>query len=476
MMSESLPPSTQAALRGLPSVNALLKEPALQAALGARGVSPVTEAVRSVLEETRREIRDGESQLPTPPDAELAERCLARLGAEAKPRLRPVINATGILLHTGLGRAPLAEEAIEAAAAVSRGYCNVEVDLESGERSQRSHAVAKMLGGLTGAEAALVVNNNAGATGLAVAALAAGREVVVSHGELIEIGGGYRMPEVVTAYGAELRAVGTTNKTRVADYENAIDEKTGALLVVHPSNYEVSGFTQRPALEDLAKVAAAHDVPLVHDVGSGALIDFAPFGCEGEPVVGSSVLAGADLVLFSGDKLLGGPQCGIAVGKRRLVEKMLRHPLCRALRVDKVTLAALQATLALYADPETAKQRVPLLRMLNAPLGELRRRAEGLACELRRSLSGWDVTAICDEAYVGGGALPHRSLASWSVALKPSDESSEDAFAQRLRAGSPPVVGRLSQGRLVLGLHAVHPEEDSLLLSSVVSAWRSLES
>ena len=268
-----------------------------------------------------------------------------------------MINATGVLLHTGLGRAPLAEVAIAEIAATARDYASVELDLRSGRRSQRTLAVEGLLTELTGAEAALVVNNNAGATMLALAALAAGREVVVSRGQLIEIGGSYWLPDVMTACGGVLREVGATNKTRLDDYARAIGSQTAALLLVHTSNFVVVGFTEDVSLGDLVKLARPHQLPVIHDIGSGALVDFAQFGCTGEPVASASIKQGADLVLFSGDKLLGGPQCGVIVGRRSLVETIAKHPMTRALRVDKLTLAALRATLRLYRDPAAAGAR-----------------------------------------------------------------------------------------------------------------------
>jgi len=329
--------------------------------------------------------------------------------------------------------------------------------------------VERLLCELTGAEAAHVVNNNAGATGLILATLATGREVIVSHGELIEIGGGFRVPEVISAYGAILRPVGTTNRTRVDDYANAIGGQTGAMLVVHPSNYHIGGFTEQADLRELAVLARERKVPLVHDIGSGALIDFRQFGCANEPIASESIKAGVDLVFFSGDKLLGGPQCGIIVGRRDLVERVTKHPLSRALRVDKITLAALHATLKLYQPPEKAKQAIPLLQFLSEPLKNLKTRTERLAESLRTKLEGWEVRSEPDEAFVGGGSLPQQGIASCSLVLTSTEHCIEE-LARRLRVGEPAVVGRVQQGRLILSLHGLLEEQDEQLSQAVVSA------
>ncbi|NOY30075.1 MAG: L-seryl-tRNA(Sec) selenium transferase [Planctomycetes bacterium] len=459
-----------AALRNLPSITTLLEHPTLREAAEQYGQVAVTSAVRSAVDHLRSDLQTGEQAIAQiPPPQQLADQIAKTLLQQDASGIRPVINATGILLHTGLGRAPLAKEAAEAAEQAARGYCNVELDLASGQRTQRSKVVERLLCELTGAEAAHVVNNNAGATGLILATLATGREVIVSHGELIEIGGGFRVPEVISAYGAILRTVGTTNRTRVDDYANAIGEQTGALLVVHPSNYHITGFTEHADLQELAALAREQKVPLVHDIGSGALIDFRQFGCADEPIASASIKAGVDLVFFSGDKLLGGPQCGIIVGQRDLIEQVTRHPLSRALRVDKITLAALHATLKLYRTPEKARQAIPLLRFLSTPQEDLKNRTDRLAEQLRTKLEGWEVQSEPDEAFVGGGSLPQQGVPSYSLVLT-SAEHCVEALAGRLRAGEPAVVGRVQQGRLVLNLHGLFEEQDELLSQAVVAA------
>ena len=317
-------------LRNLPSVSELLESPPLKKLVDRVSHNVVVARVRDFLDDLRTEVQTAATELKVPAIGELAERIAHRILEDDEPALHPVINATGVLLHTGLGRAPLAEVAIAEIAATARDYASVELDLRSGRRSQRTLAVEGLLTELTGAEAALVVNNNAGATMLALAALAAGREVVVSRGQLIEIGGSYRLPDVMTACGAVLREVGATNKTRLDDYARAIGSQTAALLLVHTSNFVVVGFTEDVSLGDLVKLARPHQLPVIHDIGSGALVDFAQFGCTGEPVASASIKQGADLVLFSGDKLLGGPQCGVIVGRRSLVETIAKHPMTRA--------------------------------------------------------------------------------------------------------------------------------------------------
>jgi L-seryl-tRNA(Ser) seleniumtransferase len=351
-----------------------------------------------------------------------------------------VINATGVIVHTNLGRAPLAGDALERVAAVAAGYSNLEYDVGEGARGSRQDHVAPILRRLTGAEAALVVNNNAGALLLALAALAEGSEVLVSRGELIEIGDGFRIPDVLARSGARLREVGTTNRTRAADYERAVGPETALLLRVHQSNFRVVGFTEQPRLEELVRIGRAHAIPVVDDLGSGVLVEL-----EGEPSARDALSAGADLVCFSGDKLLGGPQAGIVVGRADLLDKLRRHPLQRALRADKLTLAALEATLALYLDPKRAAREIPVLRMLGEPLEAVRTRADRLA-----ELVGGEVEQTVGR--VGGGALPLAELPSFACAV-------EEELAAPLRDGEPPVIGILRDGRLLLDCRTLSDEE-----------------
>ncbi|MGB1931362.1 MAG: L-seryl-tRNA(Sec) selenium transferase, partial [Mariniblastus sp.] len=368
--------------RKLPSVNQLLESPQLKQMVQTVNHSVVADGVRSFLDELREQVstESGEVTIPTP--SEIADKIANWLKTEEKPYLRPVINGTGIILHTGLGRAPLANSAIESVQKISEGYASVEVDVRTGERGQRIKSVEKLLCELTGAEAAAVVNNNAAATMIALSAMAQGKEVIVSRGQLIEIGGSYRLPDVMECSGAKLREVGTTNKTHLFDYERAINEETGALLKVHPSNFEVVGFTKTVTTKEMVALASEHGLPVIDDVGSGALIDFAEFGLMDEPVVSQSIKDGADIVLFSGDKLIGGPQCGIIIGKKKYINTILSNPLMRAMRVDKMTLAALSATLLIYRDESRARTEIPILRMLSMPRENLKLRAEKVVTQL----------------------------------------------------------------------------------------------
>lgn len=453
-------------LRNLPSVNELLESPPLRNLVGKLSHNVVVTRARGVLEELRSELRTSVGEASLPNVGDLAERIARRILEGEQPSLRPVVNATGILLHTGLGRAPLADEAIEAMVAVARGYASVEVDLVSGERSQRVAAVSGLLCELTGAEAALVVNNNAGATMLALSALCAGREVIVSRGQLIEIGGSYRLPDVMAASGATLREVGTTNKTRIGDYRAAIGEATAALFRAHTSNYRVVGFTEEASVAELTALARQHALPVIDDIGSGALMDFAPFGISGEPIAATSIRQGADIVLFSGDKLLGGPQCGCIVGRRDLVEKIAKHPMSRALRVDKLTLAALAATLRIYRNPEEAQRKIPLLELLTTPVENLKLRAERLAPQLAAAGAVAGAAAVEDVTYLGGGSVPNQELKTWAVAITPR-ALSVDRFAQALRTGTPAVVGRIQNGKLLFDLRTVFARQDQDLVAAV---------
>ena len=403
-------------LRDLPSVDEL-----------ARGVDDplAVDAARVVLQRAREEIRAGAEP------GDLAARVQDELAAVRRPMLRRVLNATGVIVHTNLGRAPLPAAALERALEAGRSYSNLEYELASGSRGSRQDHVAAIVRRLTGAEAAIVVNNNAGALLLALAALAEGREVIVSRGELIEIGDGFRIPDVLGRSGARLVEVGTTNRTRADDYARAVGEQTALLLRVHQSNFRVVGFAEQPSLKELAAVAQRHGLPLLDDLGSGALV---PVGDE--PTARDTLAGGADLVCFSGDKLLGGPQAGIVAGRADLVEKLRRHPLHRALRIDKLSLAALEGTLLLYLEPERALAEVPVLRMLHEDEAAVRTRAEGLA-----AAAGGVVEETV--ARVGGGALPLVELPSFACAVP-------EELAAPLRDREPPVVGIVRDGRLLL--------------------------
>ena len=453
-------------LRKIPSVNELLESPPLRELVDRISHGVVVATVRTVLDQVRDELKTAATERTLPSVADLAERIARQIGKAEEPVLRPVINATGILLHTGLGRAPLADEAIEEIAAVARDYASLEIDLGTGRRSRRTLAVEALLREVTGAEAALVVNNNAGATMLMLSALAAGREVIVSRGQLIEIGGRFRLPDVMAASGALLCEVGTTNRTRLEDYADAIGERTAALMLVHTSNFVVVGFTAGVELSELVELGRRHNLPVVHDIGSGALLDFSQFHFSGEPVASQSVKAGADVVLFSGDKLLGGPQCGIIVGRRTLIERMEKHPMARALRVGKLTLAALAATLRLYRDPDTARRAIPLLNLLATPVEKLQERAERLAPQMAATRVIANADVVAGMTYLGGGSIPTQELPTRCVSLEPA-EMSVDRLANRLRLGRPSVVGRVQQDRLLLDLRSVLPRQDTLLVAAV---------
>jgi L-seryl-tRNA(Ser) seleniumtransferase len=441
-------------LRGLPAVDAVLRDPAGETLAGGHGRVAATTAIRETLDRLRQEILTGG-------EPEISERAVAAAASHllSGRGLRRVINATGVVLHTNLGRSVLSEGAAAAVAEAARNYSNLEYDLASGTRGSRYGHAVPLLKELTGAEDALVVNNCAGATLLALSALVAGgpegAEVVVSRGQLIEIGGGFRMPEVLELSGARLREVGTTNRTRLSDYEGAINENTSAILWVHPSNFEITGFSESVGVAELASLGP----PVIADVGSGALL---PVG--GEPLVPHALRDGADLVVFSGDKLLGGPQAGIALGSSSLVSAMRRHPLIRALRADKLCLAALEGTLKAYLEG-TAPEELPTLRMLHAPLSEIEERARQLAGKLAGP--GLEVDAASSVARSGGGTLPTHEIPSFAVRLGGTDAGQ---LAGRLRAADPPVVGRVHEGRLWLDVRTILPGEEEAVVRAVREA------
>jgi L-seryl-tRNA(Ser) seleniumtransferase len=451
-------------LRNIPSVNELLESPPLRKIVERVSHNVVVSSVRSFLDNLRNELQTKTAEVPRP--SELAERIAQWIMSEEQARFRIVVNATGILLHTGLGRAPLAEEALAAVHELSRGYSSLEVDLTSGERSQRAMAVERELRQLTGAEGAFVVNNNAAATLLTLAAVAARREVVVSRGELIEIGGSFRLPDVMQQSAAILREVGTTNKTRISDYAQAITDQTAALMKVHTSNYRVVGFSEAASLKEIVELARQRNLVAIDDIGSGAVIDLAPYGITGEPIAADSIRTGADLVLFSGDKLLGGPQCGIIVGRKKLVAEVARHPLSRALRIDKMTLAALYATLRLYRDPQQAEQRIPLLALLSTPLENLRNRAERLAPQIAATRGVREAVVVESITYLGGGSVPTQQIPTYCISVAPA-QGSIDQFAQRLRSGEPAVMGRIQHDRLLFDLRTVFVSQDRLLVEAL---------
>lgn len=423
--------------RSLPSVDRLLRDPAIAAVGGSVARNVLVGAVREALDAAR-----ANGAAPAAWAADIRERIARRL----TPSLHPVLNATGVVLHTNLGRAPLASAAVRAVVGVAGGYSTLEFDLADGTRGSRSEHCGPLLAELTGTEDALVVNNAAAALVLALNALAGGREVIISRGELIEIGGSFRIPDIMGKSGAILREVGTTNRTTRHDYAEAIGPHAGALLTVHRSNFEQRGFVSAPAPAELAELAHAHGLPYLHDVGSGLLTDLSPWGLTGEPAVRDMVRAGADLVLFSGDKLLGGPQAGCLVGTAGGIRRCRENPFARAARADKLTLAALEATLALYRDPEVARQEIPVLQMLTATPSDLARRAQAIA----ERLPAWcEARTEAGESAVGGGAFPGVALPTTLVSLHPGPDGAT-AMARRLRLGVPPLVPRIEGERVLL--------------------------
>lgn len=456
-------------LRNLPSVNEVLDVPSLKALAGQYAHDQVAGAVRLELTALRQRLASGETVDGDSAAEAVATRVAERLDRELQPRLRPVINATGIVLHTNLGRAPVAEEAAKAAYEAARGYLNLELDLETGKRSSRPVAIREWLCRLTGAESATAVNNNAAATVIVLRALCPEKEVVISRGQLVEIGGSFRIPEIMGVSGAILREVGATNITRLSDYEEAIGPNTGALLRVHCSNYRITGHTEEVPLEELVALGKKHNLPVIDDIGSGALLDFERFGFRGEPVARQSIAVGADVVLFSGDKLLGGPQAGIIAGRKEFVQRIEKDPLMRAFRLDKMTLAALETTLRLYLNEERALEEIPVLRLLATPQAELKERAQTLAERLAKVAGVRSVEVSEDIAFVGGGSLPDQTMKTWVVHVEASHVSDSE-LAYRLRTGDPALVGRVKNEKLVLDVRTILPGQEEALVEAVARA------
>jgi L-seryl-tRNA(Ser) seleniumtransferase len=459
-------------LRGLPGVDSVL-ERLTQDPLPV-GAEARVWVIREVLEEYRRRLRDGTLPAGEGTDLEaVARRSRERLSALLTVRPEPVINATGVLVHTNLGRAPLSAPAVAHLARTAAGYSDLEYDLEAGARGSRSQHVRDLLRLLTGAEDALVVNNNAAAVLLALGTLARGREVVVSRGELVEIGGSFRIPEILEQSGARLREVGTTNRTHRRDYEAALGPETGLLLKVHTSNYRVTGFTAEVEIDELVELGRAHGVPVLYDLGSGALLEVPPGSRRPEPRVGDVVAKGIDVVTFSGDKLLGGPQAGCVVGSREAVDRMRRHPLARAVRIDKLLLSGLQATLAAYLEEGRAIREIPVLRMLFEAPEAGRERAERFARALSERFGEPPPLVMVETsgAPVGGGSLPLEELPSTVVVLDPRPRVSAARLERALRHVRPAVLGRIREERILLDLRTVAVEEEGQLPGLVHEAW-----
>lgn len=459
---------TASRLRALPKVDELLKRDDVAAMLADAPRALVVESLRESIDAVRSRILAGADEEPQA-GVVVAAAAVLLAGMSARSLVR-VINATGIVLHTNLGRAPLAPEAVAAVDDVAGGYSTLEYDLEAAERGSRHTHVESLLTRLTGAEAAMAVNNNAAAVLLGLAGLASGREAIVSRGQLVEIGGSFRIPEIMAQSGARMVEVGATNKTRVADYEKAVTPETGLLLKVHTSNFRMVGFTEEASLEELVELGARHGIPVFEDQGSGVLIDLAAFGLPGEPTIGSAVAAGADLVSASGDKLLGGPQAGILVGKWHVIDKLKKHPLARALRLDKMTLAALEATLRLYLDPDRAVRDVPVVRMLTEPADDVRVRAGRMACGITDACGDAVTVSVRDDvSRAGGGALPMADVPTFVLTLEPRDLSVVE-LESRLRLGEPHVIARIAEDRLVIDPRTLSEAEELEVTAAVTRA------
>ena len=450
------------ALRQIPPVNDVLRSSRL-AEFGALLNQPfVSDLLDRIFADIRRELAQAKAVVSR---AELTEKIAVQLAERIreslKPSLRRVINASGVVLHTNLGRAPLPDEAIDHLREVSTGYSNLEFDIESGERGKRDTHIDKLLRQLISCEAAIVVNNNAAAVLLVLNALGEGGEVIASRGEQVEIGGSFRIPEVMAKSGARLREVGTTNRTRIKDYEKAINETTRLLLRVHPSNFRMIGFTERPSLEEFVELGKRKNIPTFEDLGSGCMVHLESSGIQDEPVVADSIRAGVDIICFSGDKLLGGPQAGIIAGKKLFVEKIRQNPLFRALRVDKLTLSVLEVILRAYLQGKP--QSVPIWRMLQASESELKARAEAFA-----KRAGQVAKPVQMASLIGGGSAPEAHLASWGVAIEASGIS-EAELERRFRAASPPVIVRVEDGRVMFDMRTIFPSEEDVLLKILSS-------
>ena len=472
---------SQPARLNLPSVDRLLGLASVQVLLPLHGRTQVVGAIRRMLDEARAALQNGMPRRAAVAeqdwsDAPVGAALAARLAAAARPALRPVFNLTGTVLHTNLGRAPLPEEAIEAVAMAMRGACNLEYDLDTGARGDRDDLITGLLRELTACEAATVVNNNAAAVFLALNTLAARKEVIVSRGEQIEIGGAFRLPDIMARAGCKLREVGTTNRTHLADYEAAIGPKTGLILKVHTSNYVVQGFTASVEEAALGALAAKHGVPLMVDLGSGALVDMTRWGLPGEPLPQDTIANGAAVVTFSGDKLLGGPQAGIVVGSKALVNRIKKNPLKRALRAGKMTLAALEAVLRLYRDPDRLPQRLTTLRLLSRSAGEIRELALRLQPAIERALAGRALAAVEDcRSQIGSGALPVESLPSACIAIRPAKPGKGEgralaAIEKAFRLLPMPVIGRISEGAFRLDLRCLQEGVDEVAFVAQLGA------
>ncbi|MCE5322172.1 L-seryl-tRNA(Sec) selenium transferase [bacterium] len=449
--------------RQLPSVDEMLRDERIVCLLDKHSRTAITDAIRTVLEKSRCAIADGAQ---APDHSELYEQVETEVKRLARPSLRRAVNATGVILHTNLGRSTLCQDAVNSINEIAQSHSTLEMDVASGKRGSRQDHVRSLLTELTGAESALVVNNNAAAVLLAVNTLAQGASVIISRGQLVEIGGSFRMPDIIKRAGANLVEVGTTNRTRIADYENAFTDDTALILRCHPSNFKISGFVEEASLDELVDLAQSRHIPMVDDLGSGALLDISTFGMDYEPTVMQSVKAGASIVCFSGDKLLGGPQAGILVGKSDVIDLCRKNPLARALRVDKFTLAALEATLRVYRYGDPWAQ-IPTLAAISRPLDEITSQAKRLSRAINSlHVDGLTTTVEQVSSEIGGGSLPGQSIKSCAVALKSGWLSAED-LGEHFRGNDPPVFGRIAQERFLLDMRTVTKQEVNDILGCV---------
>jgi L-seryl-tRNA(Ser) seleniumtransferase len=467
-------PLRQQVLRKIPSVDELLSKPEIVEFLKVHPRNVVVEAIRKGLRELREELLHKEELSQLGDDFFSFEKLYPlfrkEIDLQIQPRLRQVINATGVVIHTNLGRAPLHPSALKHLIDVSKTYSNLEYDIESGERGSRYAHVEEILCRLSGAASALVVNNNAGAVLLVLNTLAEGKEVIVSRGELVEIGGAFRIPDVMKRSGALLREVGTTNRTHLDDYQKAIGPQTALLLKVHTSNFRVKGFVSEVSLEELVQLGEQHQLPVVDDLGSGCLIDLTQYGLEKEPTVQEMIETGADAITFSGDKLLGGPQAGIILGKKKFLDLFKTNPLTRALRIDKLTLAALESTLLLYLDEKKAMEEIPTLQMLSLDTKRLKRRGKRLLKRLPARVNERSTFTLREDvSQVGGGALPLQELSTIVMAIKPLDFS-VNTLEENLRKGDPPIISRISKEELILDMRTIFDEEIPLLAAGIEKA------
>ncbi|MEW6739457.1 MAG: L-seryl-tRNA(Sec) selenium transferase [Nitrospirota bacterium] len=456
----------QKLLASLPSVDEILKS---EKGLEWQESFPrryVLKAIREVIEEKRQAILKDELK-EISQEAMLPE-IQSRIERLSSFSLKPVINATGVVIHTNLGRSVLSEDILENVKKVACGYSNLEYDLEKGERGKRYSHIQRLLNEITGAESSLIVNNNAAAVFVCLTALAKGKEVIVSRGELVEIGGSFRIPDVMSSSGAILREVGTTNKTHLHDYEKAINENTALLLKVHQSNFRTIGFTKQVEIEDLVTLGRKHNIPVMFDLGSGCLVDLKPYGVHIEPTVQDIVKSGCDIVTFSGDKLLGGPQGGVIAGKAELIEKIAKNPLMRAVRIDKLTLSAFEAVLMSYLDEEKAKKDIPTLRMLLQDINEIKARAKKIAAKLHREIKEdiANIEVMADSSQSGGGALPEIEFKTYVIAIKPK-KLSVNKLEERLRHGNPPIIARIKEDALIIDARTVRDRETEVLVKGI---------